>query len=238
MRTETRHAFNAYLHQVATLNNVDESAVRSKFAVTPQVQQTLETKIQESSEFLRRINISGVDEQEGEALGLMITGPVAGTQDTSVGDRQTRDLSDLSASRYKCQQINYDTHMTYAKLDAWAKFPDFQNRVRDAVVQRIALDRMLIGFNGVSRAVTSNRAVNPLLQDVSIGWLQHIRNNAPARWLKEVVPASNKVRVGATGDYKTLDGLVFDAVNNLIDPWYREDTQLVAILGRELLADK
>ena len=29
-----------------------------------------------------------------------------------------------------------------------------------------------------------------------------------------------------------------DAVNNLIDPWYQEDTALVCILSRDLLADK
>ncbi|MBI2382329.1 MAG: phage major capsid protein, P2 family [Gammaproteobacteria bacterium] len=238
MRNETRKAYNAYLDQISKLNGVTPDAVVSKFSVTPSVQQTLETKIQESSEFLKKINIVGVDEQEGEALGLMITGPIAGTQDTNAAERQTRDVSDITGSRYKCEQVNYDTHIKYGKLDAWAKFPNFQTLLRDAIIQRIALDRMMIGFNGVSRAATSDRVANPLLQDVAKGWLQMLRENAPSRWMKEVVPASGKINVGATGDYKTLDALVFDAVNNLIDPWYREDTLLVAVVGRELLADK
>lgn len=238
MRNETRQAMSLYREQVARLNGVDTEAVASKFTVTPSVQQTLEAKVQESSEFLRAINISGVNEQEGEALGLMITGPIAGTQNTDEGDRQTRDLADLEGNKYRCEQINYDTHLKYAKLDAWAKFPNFQQLIRDAIIQRIALDRMMVGFNGVSRAATSNRVTNPMLQDVGIGWLQKIRANAPSRWMKEVVAASGKVKVGATGDYKTLDAMVFDVVNNLIDPWYREDTQLVAITGSALLADK
>lgn len=238
MRNETRQALKAYSEQIARLNGVDIDAVSSKFTVTPSVQQTLETKVQESSEFLKSINVSGVDEQEGEALGLMITAPIAGTQDTDAGERQTRDVSDVDSSRYRCEQINYDTHLKYPKLDAWAKFPNFQQLIRDAIIQRIALDRMMVGFNGTSRAATSNRATNPLLQDVGIGWLQKLRTNAPTRWMHEVVPESNKVKVGESGDYKTIDAVVYDVVNNLIDPWYREDTQLVAITGRGLLADK
>ena len=48
--------------------------------------------------------------------------------------------------------------LTYAKLDLWAKFQDFQVRIRDAIVKRQALDRIMIGFNGVKRAKTSNRS--------------------------------------------------------------------------------
>ncbi len=52
-------------------------------------------------------------------------------------------------------------------------------RIRDAIVKRQALDRIMIGFNGVKRAKTSNRSENPLLQDVNKGWLQKIREDAP-----------------------------------------------------------
>ena len=238
MQNSTRLAVAAYISQIASLNGVSEAAVLSKFTVTPSVQQKLESRIQESSAFLKSINIVPVDEQAGETLGLMVTGPVAGTQDTDAGERQPRDISNMDSKGYRCEQINYDTFIKYPKLDAWAKFPDFQARLRDLIIQRIALDRMMIGFNGTSRAATSNRAANPLLQDVAKGWLQKIREQAPERYLKEIAAGSNKVKIGAAGDYKTLDALVYDAVNDLIDPWYREDTQLVAITGRQLMADK
>ncbi|WP_412130342.1 P2 family phage major capsid protein, partial [Cellvibrio mixtus] len=55
--------------------------------------------------------------------------------------------------------------------------------------------------------------------------------------MKEVTEA-NKVRVGKAGDYENLDALVYDAVNELIDPWHQESTELVAICGRKLLGDK
>jgi P2 family phage major capsid protein len=120
----------------------------------------------------------------------------------------------------------------------WAKFADFQIRLTNQIVQRIALDRIMIGFNGTTRAPTSNRATNPLLQDVNIGWLQQIRTNAPERWMKESAAGTGKVVIDPAGDYKNLDALVYDAVNSLIDPWYQDDTQLVVLTGRKLLSDK
>lgn len=237
MRNDTRQLFNAYLATIAKLNEVDVDAVTRKFSVTPTVQQKLEQRVQESSEFLKSINMVGVDEQEGEALGLGIAGTIASTQDTTAGDRQTADISALDGTPYRCEQTNFDTHLTYAKLDMWAKFPTFQNMIRDTIIQRIALDRMMIGFNGTSRAATSNRAVNPLLQDVNKGWLKKVREQASQRWMKEGAEAG-KIKIGATGDYKTLDAAVYDAVNSLIEPWFRNDTQLVAIVGRQLMADK
>lgn len=69
-----------------------------------------------------------------------------------------------------------------------------------------------------------------------IGWLQKIRTAAPERVLDEG-STPGKVTVGATGDYKTLDGLVFDAIE-MMDPWHRKRTDLVVIVDRALLHEK
>lgn len=236
MRNETRRLYNAYLDQVAKLNGVESAA--EKFTVEPSVQQTLETKIQESSEFLGRVNMVGVAEQMGDKIGLGVSGPIASTTNTTTTDRATRDVTVMDEQGYVCTQTNFDTHLTYAKIDAWAKFQDFQTRIRDAILRRQALDRIMVGFNGTSRQATSDFGTNQLLQDVNIGWLQKYRTHASDRVLAEVVAASGKVTVGATGDYKNLDALVFDAINNMIEPWYQEDGGLVAIMSRDLLADK
>lgn len=238
MQNETRVMFDTYLSTLAALNGVGVASIERKFTVTPAIQQRLESKIQESSQFLSRINIVGVNEQEGDVIGLGISGPIASTTDTSQSERQTSDLHTLDSKGYRCTQTNYDTHIKYATLDMWAGFPDFQIRIRDNIIQRMALDRMMIGFNGTSRAETSDKQTNPLLQDVNIGWLEKIRINAPQRNLYEVQKDSGKITVGANGDYKTLDALVFDAVNDLIEPWFRSDTKLVALTGRRLMADK
>jgi P2 family phage major capsid protein len=235
MRNETRRLYDAYTTEVAKLNGVER--VDTKFSVNPTVQQRLETKIQESSQFLSKVNVYGVPEQEAEKVGLGVSGPVASTTDTTKQDRQTADISTLDGLRYRCEQTNSDTHITYQKLDAWAKFKDFQTRIRDAIIKRQALDRMTIGFNGIKRVPTSDRAANPLLQDVNRGWLQYLRELAPQRVMQDGKTAG-KVAVGAGGDYGNLDALVFDVVNHLVEPWYAEDPELVVVCGRQLLADK
>lgn len=240
MRNDTRVKFNAYMSQIATLNSVDD--VTKKFTVSPSVQQTLESKMQESSAFLSKINMMPVTEQEGEKLGLGIAGTIAGTTDTTSQDRVPVNPLDMAGNQYRCEQTNFDTVLRYSVIDAWAKFPDFQTRLRDQILKRQALDRIMIGFNGTSRAATSNRATNPLLQDVNKGWLQQIRENTPENWLKEIAAASGKILIGSqvTDDdgFKTLDALVYDMVGSLIEPWYQDDTELVVLCGRTLLQDK
>ncbi len=236
MRNDTRVAYNRLTQRIAQLSGVGDAT--KTFAVEPSVQQTLETKIQESSEFLGRINIVGVDELKGEKLGLGVSGPIAGRTDVTQKDRQTRDMTSLDPHGYECHSTEFDTHLTWGKLDAWAKFPDFQTRVRNAIVRQQALDRIMIGFNGITAAVATDRVANPMLQDVNVGWLEQYRLHAQERVLTEVVAASGQVTVGDTGDYKHIDALVFDVVNEMIDPWFRESTDLVAIMGRKMLADK
>lgn len=237
MQKNTRLKYDAYTKRIALLNDVDD--VSKKFTVTPSVQQTIETNMQDSSAFLGQINIVGVTEQEGEALGLGVSGPIASTTDTTTTDRATADPTTLDNDLYRCEQTNSDTHLTYAKLDAWAKFPNFQTMIRDVILKRQALDRIMIGFNGTTRSAASDPVTYPLRQDVNIGWLQKYRSNAPTRVMDEGSNAG-AIRVGsAVGrDYYNIDALVFDAVNTLLDPWHQESTSLVVICGRALLADK
>ncbi|MDL2174728.1 phage major capsid protein, P2 family [Stutzerimonas sp. FeSN7] len=236
MRNETRKLFNGYLQQVAKLNGVDNAT--EKFNVTPTVQQKLETAIQEASGLLKSINIIGVEQQEGESLLLGVNGPIASRTNTAGGNRRNpADRSALTKDSYVCKQTNFDSAFPYALIDAWAKFPDFQVRLSSSITERQALDRIMIGFNGTSAAAVSDLATNQLLQDVNIGWLQKIRTGAADRVLDEVVDASGKVTVGATGDYKTLDGVVFDALQ-MLDPWHRSHPNLVVMVSRDLLHDK
>lgn len=244
MRNDTRTHFNNFAAQVAKLNGVPDAT--QKFAVDPTIQQRLEKRIQESSDFLSRINIVGVDELKGEKLALGVTGPIAARTNVNNQDRKTRDLTTLDAQGYECRMTEFDTHLGYAKLDAWAKFPNFQAMVRDVIVRQQALDRMMIGFNGTSAAIQTDPIANPYLQDVNIGWLQQYRTQSPARVMAGgktndkvlIDPTANENDPGIVGDYATLDALVYDVVHSLIAPWFRRLPGLVVILGRNLMSDK
>lgn len=236
MQNATRLKYNAYLQHLATLNGVP--SVAEAFTIAPSVQQKLETRIQESSDFLKAINIVPVNELQGQKLGLGTNGPIASRTDTTNDDRATRDASSLEGTGYQATQTNYDTHVRYATLDMWAKFPDFQVRLSQVIQKQCALDRIMIGWNGTSVAANTNRVTNPLLQDVNKGWMQYLRDNAPSRVMHEGATAG-KVKVAAAGgDYKNLDALVYDAYKSLLDPWHAEAGDLVAIVGRDLMHDK
>lgn len=243
MKNNTRFKLNAYMSVLAEINNINLSALNSKFTVKPSVAQTLETKIQESSDFLTRINIVPVPEQSGERLGLGIGGTIAGTTDTTQKEREPTDPTYIDGEGYKCTQTNFDTALPYAKLDMWAKFADFQVRIRDMIVKRQALDRIMIGFNGLKREKTSNRVQNPLLQDVNIGWLEKIRQEKPSQVVGQHIDSNGKViadkiTIGKTGLFRNLDAVVMGAVTEKIAVQYQDDTELVVICGRQLLADK
>jgi P2 family phage major capsid protein len=237
MQELTRKRWNAYVAGLAASNGgVD---VAAKFNVTPATQNRLEKKIQDSSEFLKRINVVPVTLQMGQKIGLSMSGPIASRTDTTgAKSRTTRDMSVLDGSNYLCVQTNFDTHLRYDKLDMWAEFPEFASLISAARFERCALDRQMIGFNGTHAAVDTDLVANPKLQDVNKGWLQLAREFAPERVMHEVVAGSNKIKVGGVGyDYKTLDGLAFDMLQ-LLDPRNREAGDLVIMLGRDLMHDK
>ncbi|TNV11600.1 phage major capsid protein, P2 family [Buttiauxella sp. B2] len=247
MRKETRFEFNKYLSRIAELNGVDVSDLNKKFSVEPSVTQKLFDKIQQSSSFLKQINMIVVQELTEEKVGIDVTGSIASTADTDNGvERKTADFAKLDAFRYFCKPVNFDYHLKYNKLDLWARFQDFQIRIRNAIVKRQSLDYITIGFNGVSRAATSNRTENPMLQDVAVGWLQKYRNDAAERVMSNVTDKdgtviSDTIKIGPKakgGHYANLDALVMDVHESLIDEIHRENPEMVVICGRRILTDK
>lgn len=254
MRKETRAHFKAYVSQIALLNGIDAEDAVTRFSVAPAVEQKLEEKIQESSEFLQAISFVPVVQQQGDKVGVGTTRPLAGRTNTAGGNRRTpTDPTDTTDDGgYHCRQTNFDHAIPYAKLDAWRHKPEFQTLLRDVILKQQGRDRIMIGFNGTSAAPQTDRATNPLLQDVNEGWLHKIRTHAPARVLSEGELGADAIYVAAgvevvdgeasnvataKADYANLDALAFDALD-LLDPWHRGDTDLVVIVGWELVKDK
>jgi hypothetical protein len=267
MRNETRVLFNAYVSQIALLNGVADAT--TTFSVDPVVEQRLEAKMRESSEFLQAINVIPVTQQKGQTLGLGTTRTIAGRTDTSGnGERSASDPTGNSEiNTYECRQTNFDWARRYAAMDAWRHRPEYETLLRDAILQQQARDRIMIGFNGTSAAATTDRAANPMLQDVNIGWLENIRDRAPAQVFNDgslTVKADGTnnaalkkiyVKPGvelfdasalynavggsahAVADYSSIDALVLDG-KRLLPEWHRGNTDLVVIVGHDLVDEK
>ncbi|WDF71463.1 phage major capsid protein, P2 family [Novosphingobium sp. KACC 22771] len=242
MNPITLERFNQFVERIGEINGVAPQTVTThKFTVAPSVQQTLVTRMQEDDEFLKAINIIPVDEQSGQKLGLGIGGTTAGRTNTAAGNRRRGvDPTVLDGNGYQCVQTNFDTALRYDKLDMWAKFPDFQARIRDLIVTRQALDRIMIGFNGTSAAAETDRVAHPLLQDVNIGWLQKMRTENAARVLSAVQggKVAGKVSYGSDGDFASIDAMVYGAKEKLLPVYARRAPGLCVIVGDDLLYDK
>ncbi|HFK8051574.1 TPA: P2 family phage major capsid protein, partial [Escherichia coli] len=191
----TRNKLGCYMAQQASLNNIPVSALVSRFTVEPSVQQRFENASKESTEFTKRINVIGVTDQKGEKILLDTTGPIARTNTSYDGTkrRNPNNVVDLKNRKYQCEQVNYDTFISYPQLDAWSAHPDFQSRISAQIARQVALDRIMIGFNGTSHADESNFSTNKLLQDVNVGWLEHIRTDASERVMNDVTLTSRNM---------------------------------------------
>ena len=247
MQTATRLLFNSYVAQVASLNALDQSYIAvpgelKQFNVAPVIEQRLQAKLQLTSDFLSRINVVPVVAQQGARVGVGVTRSLASRTNRALGHRRTpTDPTGSDAiDQYFCKKTDYDYAWSYAMLDAWAHRPEFQQLCRDAVLVQKASDIITIGFNGVNAADETDRVTFPLLQDVNYGWLYKMRTYAPARVMEHGALDNLKVYVSDTGsaDYVNLDALVFDMIGNLIAEQYRTATDLVVVVGSDLVQEK
>ena len=204
------------------------------FNVEPTIAQELNDAITAKSDFLQRINVIGVSEIKGQKVFLGVSGPVTGRTNTKTTDREAKDASALDDSTYELFSTESDVSLPYAKIDAWAKFPDFHQRYSAAVQKQIALDRIMVGFHGTNAAAQTNIVANPMLQDVNKGWLQIAREQIPQQVMSQGLTAG-KVTLGEGGDYPNLDALVHDT-KQMVDERLRDGGDLIAIIGSDLLA--
>ena len=233
MKKRTSQLFVAVLAGMAT--NYGVASMSEQFNVEPTIEQKLYDGVYESAEFLQMINTAFVDDIVGQSVIMSVNGGVtgrAGVENDDSKERQTRDVSGLKAREYRCEPVECDVHITWQKMDQWSKFPDFANRYRNHVKQAIALDIIKICWKGTTAAAATNLATYPMLEDVNIGWLQHVRNDAPERAISEGATAG-EIRIGAGGDYENLDQAVHDLIQAI--PQHKR-VGLVAIIGDELLA--
>lgn len=253
MRNETRLLFNEYLHDVAHMNGVDTQTVAAgkKFSVVPEVAIALEEIVAEQVGFLGRISVTEEDRQTAKVAGMEMGVPISSTTDTSgVEEREAVDPQNTKdVNEFFCAQVNFDTAARYETLDRWRHRPEFGVLYGALLAQRKGRDRIMMGWHGTHRAAKSDRSQNPMLQDVAKGWLQKLRDyNNGSQVLASGLQKSGEIRIGyrinvgegteTKGDFANLDAAIIDLIDGKIPEWYQDDTDLVAIVGRQLMHDK
>ena len=233
MQFKTKQLFAAMLTVMASTYGVAD--VTEQFAVEPTHAQKLQDKIVESSEFLQKINVIGVTEIKGEKVIGSVAGFNGKRTNTEEKDRQTKSVLQLGSQFYELHSTEFDTHLKYATVDAWAKFPDFEERYAGWVRKAIALARIRVGWHGIEAAAETDEAANPNGEDVNKGWLQLMREfDGGSQWFVEGATLG-EIRIGPGGDFENLDAAVH-ATFQMVDEVHREQGGFVAMIGSDLLA--
>ena len=205
MRNDTR------LHSTPSPTRSPSSTAWSRpppqFTVNPTVQQTLGNPHPGVQRLPGPINIIGVNEQKG-AEGRPGRERHHRRPHRHHGRQRASDranVADLTGQQLQRTPRPTSTpRIPYALLDAWARFPDFQARLRDAIIKRQALDRIMIGFNGTS----ARGQHRPRHQSAAAG-RQHglaaaVPHQGPGpRAGRTPPPATGKVTVGAAATTRT-----------------------------------
>lgn len=251
MQEATKKVVALYATAVAKQNGVSD--VTEKFNVTPAATQKIIAAIRESNWFLKKINILSVINQKGEALGLGVTGMIASRTNTSEGkERKSKSVHDMKPMPYMCEQTNFDSHIRYAQLDAFAHLKNFNKIISDQTREQIDANKITIGFYGTSCAADTDATANPNGEDVNKGWFQAIRdNNADGMLSEGAVPGEIRIGEGepqvedtenpgtfigaGQGDFINLDLAVMN-VKGLLGDTCINAPDLIAIIGSDLLS--
>lgn len=233
MKNETRELFNSMCKNIAKTYGIQD--VTKLFSATPSIEQKLMDKIVESNGFLQKINIVAVDDLQGEKIFGSVTGIVGKRTNTTDKDRQTKGPLNLDTNGYKCEKTEYDVHINYAQIDAWARYPDLYKRFVGYTRKAISLARIRTGFYGLSAETETDGDTNPNGEDLNIGWIQKLRDFNEGTQVFDEGETDGEIRIGGSGDYANLDAFVH-GVTELIDDKHREGGDLVAIVGRDLMS--
>lgn len=203
------------------------------FAITGPQEEKLLGAVQQSIEFLQLINMPLVTDIAGEKV-------FAGTQQTITGRKKEgryRRNIDPTGGKYTCVETDSGVIIPWHLADTWARMGDqFMSLYAQFVQRQIALDQMMIGWNGTSVADNSDPTTKKLLEDVNKGWMQWMRDNLTKNILTGGKTA-NKINLATDkdADYTSLDHLAYDLRQGL-DPVHRQRTDLVLMVGADIIA--
>ena len=228
-----RKQFSAMQEAMQKTYNVADAS--KHFAVDPTVEQRLQDAITDSVAFWSGINVVAVDDIKSQKVLGVANGIIGKRTDTDAGDRQTTDVMSLGEQNYELFFTESDTHIRYITIDAWSKFPDFKKRYGKWVRTQIALGRMKVGWHGVAAAAVTDLVANPNGEDVNRGWIQALRDYNGGSQMFDEGATVGEIQIGAGGDFENLDAAVHGAIQ-MLHPNYQSSDDLVAIVGRELLA--
>ncbi|OJB87238.1 phage major capsid protein, P2 family [Yersinia ruckeri] len=228
LNQRARQYIDSYSAQLSQSYNVSDAS--RYFSLTDPKETLLRDALLETAEFLNMITVVDVDQLQGQVVAVGNPGIFTGRKE---GGRFIRPTG-VSGNEYKLVETDSGAALTWAMLSVWANAGDeneFFQRMQDFTNQSFALDMLRIGFNGKSVAKSTDPTANPNGEDVNIGWHELVRKYKDGQQIM-----STPVTLDEQGDYKSLDAMASDLINDKIPQQYRNDPRLVVMVGADLVA--
>ena len=220
-----------YVSELAKGSNAQNG--REMFSLLPPHETKLHDAIMHSDAFLQLITMLIVEQLKGQ---VVFTGnPQLFTGRVKDG-RFNRQL-DVDGNQYELFETDSGAYLPYTTLTTWANSGtegEFLARMQSFANRTIALDMLRVGFNGEFVAAgDSDPQKYPMGQDVNIGWHEIVRKRTPGQIITDI-PVFDRTSTNA--DVRSVDALAADLKHSVIREEFRNDPDLVVLIGSELLA--
>lgn len=201
------------------------------FSLNDPQENALRLALLESVEFLNMITCLDVDQLSGQVISVGSSVLHTGRSENGRFVRQVG----VDGNDYSLVETDSCAALRWDLLSVWANAGkdenEFYNLVQAFTTQAFALDMLRIGFNGKSRAKTTNPTDNPNGEDVNIGWHERMKTLLGGNQIM-----TDPVVLDAAGDYTSLDAMASDLINAKIPAQFRNDPRLVVMVGADLVA--
>ena len=216
------------------------------FSIDAPKETKLKKAIMESNDFLKKINILDVQQIKGQAVTV-------GSDKLSTGRNKERfkgTTPDISGYEFELSVTDTVIHITWARLAEWANSggqKEFEKKLMEYVTEQVGADMLRVGWNGTHAEKVTDPDTYPNGEDVNEGWHARIKRLAPGQIVgasfdndeSEIYFDPDGTRDAAGNplyDYKTLDAMASDLINNVMHPAFRDAADLVVLVGRNLIA--
>ncbi|EFA5128414.1 phage capsid protein [Escherichia coli] len=234
---QSQIAFNLAIESITGKHPKDlhfsDDTARYSSEVEPVPRQSATLASGWQANFLAEITPVPVTDISGRVVLVDASGPLARTS-PSHARRSPLQAHSLVSRGYRCEQVNFDFALNYDNVDAHASANGLEGSARAAFERRKWLDLIQIGFNGTHYADTSDPGTYPGRDDCGVGWLQKFRNEAAGRVISGLSVSSPKSNT--RGTHHTIDALVLDAWQSMIDEQWQEG--IVAVCSHNTLVRK
>ena len=222
---------NQYAQQLAKAYGVTSS--EKLFSISGPKETQLRQAILESEAFLKRITVVDVDQIVGQVVDVGALGLHTGRK----ADSRFNKKADIRGNTYQLKETDSCCAITWDTLSVWANSGsagEFMKLLNNSANIAFALDMLRVGFNGISAAATTDPDTNTNGEDVNIGWQQIIATKSP----DQICNLDVYLDYAGGGDYKTLDAMASDLINNYIPAQFRSHPGLTVLVGADLVAEE